>query len=69
MLPFEKGPCMNSSLRYYFDSNIGKCMQFMYGSCHGNDNNFESLTECEQTCNSLINMVSSSKSINIDMSI
>ena len=68
MLPFEKGPCMNSSLRYYFDSNIGKCMQFLYGSCHGNDNNFESLTECEQTCHSLISMVSASKSIDIDMS-
>ena len=67
MQPKEKGPCMKYVKRYYFDTANGKCMEFTYGSCHGNDNNFENLSDCEDTCKVLINTASNSKSMSMDM--
>lgn len=37
--------------------------------CFGNDNNFESLEECESTCHSLIESAMNSKPVNINMGI
>lgn len=67
MQPMEKGPCIKYVNRYYFDTVNGKCKEFTYGSCHGNDNNFETLNECEDTCKSLIEAASNAKSMSIDM--
>lgn len=67
MLPKEKGPCMQYVTRFYFDTISGKCAKFTYGSCHGNDNNFETLDECEDTCKSLINAAMNAKPMSIDM--
>ena len=67
MLPKEKGPCMNYVSRYYFDTTAGKCMQFIYGSCHGNENNFETLTDCEQNCIALISAADNAKPMPLNM--
>ena len=29
----------------------GVCEEFIYGGCGGNENNFETLEECNQQCN------------------
>lgn len=48
--PKLAGPCRSSFLRYYYNQQTGRCEQFYYGGCQGNDNNFESLDLCERRC-------------------
>lgn len=46
------------------------CTSFFRKGCFGNDNNFESLEECESTCHSLIESAMNSKpAAKIDMGI
>ncbi|XP_054711275.1 papilin-like [Uloborus diversus] len=49
-LPKEQGLCHAYFLRYHYDSKLGKCVQFVYGGCGGNENNFETEEECQRTC-------------------
>ena len=42
--------CMALFERYYFDKKSGKCKEFGYGGCGATRNNFETLSECEETC-------------------
>ncbi|KJH52303.1 Kunitz/Bovine pancreatic trypsin inhibitor domain protein [Dictyocaulus viviparus] len=42
----------NSGFRFYFDQNVGKCLQFWYYGCDGNANNFYSSEVCERACKS-----------------
>ena len=37
-------------MRYFHNSTSGLCEQFIYGGCEGNDNNFETLKECQERC-------------------
>ena len=69
MQPKEKGTCMNYETRFYFDTTLAKCMQFEYGGCDGNENNFESAEECESSCHSLIESAMVAKPMSIDMSL
>ena len=46
----DKGPCRAMLRRYCFDSQTGKCKQFVYGGCAGNQNNFKSKDKCEKKC-------------------
>lgn len=50
--PKDAGPCAEYALRWYFDSERdgGRCAPFWYGGCQGNQNNYESLQECENVC-------------------
>ncbi|KAI0984836.1 hypothetical protein GJ496_004614 [Pomphorhynchus laevis] len=50
MQPKDPGPCKASMRRYYFDQESNKCMPFTYGGCQGNDNNFNTRSECRSTC-------------------
>lgn len=50
VLPKDVGPCRAAMPRYYYDALSGQCEQFLYGGCQGNDNNFETMTECETEC-------------------
>lgn len=49
-LPIKTGPCRAYFPRYAFDTSVGRCVQFIYGGCQGNSNNFESYEECRDSC-------------------
>ena len=44
------GPCLAAKPRFYFNKNTGRCEDFRYGGCNGNENNFMTKMECEKTC-------------------
>ncbi|WP_413164317.1 BPTI/Kunitz domain-containing protein [Capilliphycus salinus ALCB114379] len=46
--PIESGSCQASFNRYGF--NGSECVQFTFGGCEGNENNFMTLPDCQQTC-------------------
>ncbi|KFD63705.1 hypothetical protein M514_06583, partial [Trichuris suis] len=48
--PKDVGVCKGYFRRWYFDSSVGWCKQFIYGGCGGNGNNFATLQECRTTC-------------------
>ena len=48
--PPDPGPCDAALPRYAYNPITDVCEQFVYGGCEGNDNNFETQTECETTC-------------------
>lgn len=49
-LPVQPGSCRNYSPRWYYNSTTGTCDQFMYTGCEGNENNFVTEAECEDSC-------------------
>ena len=48
--PVEVGPCEAAIPRWYFDTQTGRCEEFRYGGCGGNDNNFPTPEECRDAC-------------------
>uniref|UniRef100_A0A183GJ10 Tissue factor pathway inhibitor n=1 Tax=Heligmosomoides polygyrus TaxID=6339 RepID=A0A183GJ10_HELPZ len=46
----ESGPCLALIKRYGYSVSLNKCVEFTYGGCMGNDNNFKTLQECEKKC-------------------
>uniref|UniRef100_A0A7N6AJ93 Amyloid-beta A4 protein n=1 Tax=Anabas testudineus TaxID=64144 RepID=A0A7N6AJ93_ANATE len=51
----ETGPCRAMLSRWFFDRQEGRCVQFIYGGCGGNRNNFESEEYCMSVCSSVSN--------------
>ncbi len=49
-LPPDPGPCDGVCPRWFFNSESGRCEEFVWGCCDGNANNFESLEECQAAC-------------------
>lgn len=49
-LPADTGMCRGYFPKFYFDKSTGSCREFIYGGCGGNENNFERIDECEETC-------------------
>jgi len=49
-LPLDPGDCTAAIPRFGFDTSSGKCVEFAYGGCGGNANNFATLDECGRTC-------------------
>ncbi|XP_064289853.1 tissue factor pathway inhibitor isoform X4 [Passer domesticus] len=46
----DEGPCKAIHIRYFFNIKSRKCEVFEYGGCHGNENNFPTLEECQEKC-------------------
>uniref|UniRef100_A0A7N6C452 Amyloid-beta A4 protein n=1 Tax=Anabas testudineus TaxID=64144 RepID=A0A7N6C452_ANATE len=55
----ETGPCRAMLSRWFFDRQEGRCVQFIYGGCGGNRNNFESEEYCMSVCSSVSNLFTS----------
>uniref|UniRef100_A0A0K0EMD6 EGF-like domain-containing protein n=1 Tax=Strongyloides stercoralis TaxID=6248 RepID=A0A0K0EMD6_STRER len=57
-LPIDKGNCLHNdempSERWGYNPNTRKCQSFQYSNCGGNDNNFATKYQCENTCGGLI---------------
>ncbi|XP_060046794.1 eppin isoform X1 [Erinaceus europaeus] len=49
-LPKETGPCQAFFLRWWYDHEKEVCSEFIYGGCHGNNNNFQSEAICQALC-------------------
>ncbi|MDO8630036.1 MAG: BPTI/Kunitz-type proteinase inhibitor domain-containing protein [Phycisphaerales bacterium] len=48
--PPDYGPCDGNCSMYSFNVCTGECEIFGYGCCGGNENNFETITECQAAC-------------------
>ncbi|XP_071418385.1 tissue factor pathway inhibitor isoform X2 [Pithys albifrons albifrons] len=46
----DDGPCKAIHIRYFFNIQSRECEVFEYGGCHGNENNFLTLEECQKKC-------------------
>ena len=49
-LPLSSGDCDGLSMRYGYSPEAGACVQFIYGLCGGNENNFPTLEACNTVC-------------------
>lgn len=56
LLPYESGRCQERIRRFYFDRSYGICTQFLYTGCDGNENNFETLEDCEELCKDSVDL-------------
>ena len=46
----EVGSCKGKFVRYGFDQATGVCVNFVYGGCQGNANNFQTMESCSAEC-------------------
>ncbi|XP_068824240.1 tissue factor pathway inhibitor [Capricornis sumatraensis] len=51
----DVGICRGYITRYFYNKQSKQCERFTYGGCLGNLNNFESLEECKNTCEDILN--------------
>ncbi|VDM74131.1 unnamed protein product, partial [Strongylus vulgaris] len=51
-LPQDQGAVCASGYKlvWYYDTTEGRCSQFWYGGCEGNDNRFATKEQCETIC-------------------
>uniref|UniRef100_A0A915CB21 BPTI/Kunitz inhibitor domain-containing protein n=4 Tax=Parascaris univalens TaxID=6257 RepID=A0A915CB21_PARUN len=52
--PMRLGDCKQSVRRYWYNAVTRACEIFEFTGCQGNDNNFETLLECQNTCENII---------------
>ena len=49
-LPPIVGPCRARMSRWYYNSQVGRCVNFIYGGCRGNENQFRDQDSCQSAC-------------------
>jgi len=49
-LPLESGVCNAAFSVYGYNVETGRCEQFTYGGCDGNENRFDTLEDCLAVC-------------------
>lgn len=54
-LESDAGPCRAIQRKYYYNSRDGVCDVFAYGGCGGNQNNFDTIEDCEDRCGNVQN--------------
>ncbi|XP_067004152.2 mambaquaretin-4 [Anabrus simplex] len=42
--------CPGIHITYTYINRDNKCIQFIYGGCHGHGNRFKTQEDCERTC-------------------
>ncbi|VDN20575.1 unnamed protein product, partial [Gongylonema pulchrum] len=52
--PLRLGDCKQSVRRYWYNAVTRSCEPFDFTGCQGNDNNFGTLLECQNTCENVI---------------
>ncbi|KRY14992.1 Papilin [Trichinella patagoniensis] len=57
-LPLAEGKGKWQITRWYFDSSVRNCRQFIYKGRKGNQNNFRNLSQCEAVCSMAGPMIS-----------
>jgi Kunitz/Bovine pancreatic trypsin inhibitor domain len=50
MQPKFVGWCRASMSRFFYNSDTGRCENFFYGGCDGNENNFFTRDQCAAEC-------------------
>ncbi|XP_063778423.1 collagen alpha-6(VI) chain-like [Pseudophryne corroboree] len=50
ILKQEEGDCQDYILKWWYNSDQNECVQFWYGGCGGNKNQFETQEQCEDAC-------------------
>ena len=48
--PKKVGPCRAAFPKWYFNQELSKCEEFIYGGCQANGNNFGTYNECSAAC-------------------
>lgn len=46
----DGGNCTDYTVKYFFDMEYGGCSRFWYSGCGGNENRFETIDDCKNTC-------------------
>ncbi|XP_068096482.1 amyloid beta precursor like protein 2 isoform X2 [Hyperolius riggenbachi] len=59
------GPCRAMFPRWYFDPEQKRCLQFVYGGCGGNSNNFDTEDYCMAVCKVTIPATSAPDDVDI----
>ena len=49
-MPSSTGSCQGEFQNYFYDSTTSACKPFTYYGCHGNENNFQTLYDCQIRC-------------------
>ena len=49
-LPPESGSCYAHFTNWHYNAKKKKCVEFVYGGCGGNGNNFETFERCQSSC-------------------
>uniref|UniRef100_A0A1A9X3C5 BPTI/Kunitz inhibitor domain-containing protein n=1 Tax=Glossina brevipalpis TaxID=37001 RepID=A0A1A9X3C5_9MUSC len=60
-MPARKGVCRALIPRWSYDPQQKDCIEFKFGGCDGNDNNFPSYKSCMATCKGILGYVINSK--------
>lgn len=50
LLPLDSGDCDAAFQAYGYNVETGRCEEFLWGGCGGNENRFDSLEECLGVC-------------------
>ncbi|KIH45325.1 Kunitz/Bovine pancreatic trypsin inhibitor domain protein, partial [Ancylostoma duodenale] len=59
--PLRVGDCTESVKRYWYNAKAKQCQMFEYTGCQGNDNNFETVLDCQSFCKNAIREFCSTK--------